>query len=114
MISVRIDRSEPTTRHDQAAADIRRVIAKGEAEPGERLLPAKDIAGTLDVNMSAVPGAMHALRAEGLVEFYRIQGYRRDEVVQMIEYLAVSRGPRNTSVCRQRFVALTPEAQFEE
>jgi hypothetical protein len=26
---------------------------------------------------------------------------------------AVSRGPRNASVCRQRFVALTKEAQFE-
>jgi GntR family transcriptional regulator len=115
MISVTIDRSEPVALHDQVAAEIRRAIAEGEAGPGERLPLAKDIAAILGVNKNTVLRAMHLLRDEGLVEFgrgsgitvsgtpqrgavvervrelvefCRAQGYRRDEVVQMIESLS--------------------------
>ena len=115
MISVNIDRSEPVALHDQVAAEIRRAIAEGEAQPGERLPLAKDIAAILGVNKNTVLRAMHILRDEGLVEFgrgngitvtgtpqqsavvkrvrelvefCRIQGYRRDEVIQMIESLS--------------------------
>jgi GntR family transcriptional regulator len=115
MISVNVDRSEPVALHDQVAAEIRRAIAEGEAQPGERLPLAKDIAAILGVNKNTVLRAMHILRDEGLVEFgrgngitvtgtpqqsavvkrvrelvefCRIQGYRRDEVIQMIESLS--------------------------
>ncbi len=111
MFSVNIDRSEPLALHDQVAAEIRRAIADGEASPGERLPLAKDIAAVLGVNKNTVLRAMHILRDEGLVEFTRgrgitvsgspqksavlsrvrdlvefarHQGYRRDEVIDMI------------------------------
>jgi GntR family transcriptional regulator len=114
MISVNIDRSEPVALHDQVAAEIRRAIAEGEAGPGERLPLAKDIAAVLGVNKNTVLRAMHILRDEGLldfqrgrgitvagtpqrgavvtrvrelVEFCRVQGYRPEEVIQIIEGL---------------------------
>jgi GntR family transcriptional regulator len=114
MISVNIDRSEPVALHDQVAAEIRRAIAEGEAGPGERLPLARDIAAVLGVNKNTVLRAMHILREEGLVEFgrgsgitvsgtahrgavlrqvrelvdfARSQGYRREEVIGMIEGL---------------------------
>ncbi len=39
---------------EQVAAEIRRAIALGEANPGERLPPARDIAAVLDVNTNTV------------------------------------------------------------
>jgi GntR family transcriptional regulator len=114
MIPVKIDRSEPVALHDQVAAEIRRAIADGEAGPGDRLPLAKDLAAVLGVNKNTVLRAMHILRDEGLVEFgrgngitvsgtpeqsavvkrvrelvefCRIQGYRREEVIKMIEGL---------------------------
>ena len=115
MISVNIDRSEPVALHDQVAAEIRRAIAEGEAGPGERLPLIKDIAAVLDVNKNTVIRAMHILRDEGLVEFgrgrgitvvgdapgksavlrqarelvrfARQHGYRRDELIRLIEQL---------------------------
>ena len=114
MFSVNIDRSEPVPLHDQVAAEIRRAIAEGEAGPGERLPLVKDIAAVLGVNKNTVLRAMHILRDEGLldftrgrgitvagtaqksavlrqvrelVEFARRQGYRREDVIGMIEGL---------------------------
>jgi GntR family transcriptional regulator len=112
MISVNIDRTESVALHDQVAAEIRRAIAEGEAGPGERLPLTKDIAAILGVNKNTVLRAMHILRDEGLldfqrgrgitvagtpqrsvvvkrirelVEFCRVQGYRPEEVIQIIE-----------------------------
>jgi len=114
MLDVNIDRNDPVLLHDQVAAEIRRAIAEGEAGPGERLPLAKDIAAILGVNKNTVLRALHILREEGLldfqrgrgitvagtpehgavvkrirdlVEFCRMQGYRRDEVIAMIESL---------------------------
>ena len=115
MFDVNIDRTEPVPLHDQVAAEIRRAIADGEAGPGERLPLAKDMAAILGVNKNTVLRALRILREEGLldfqrgrgitvagtpersavvkrvrelVEFCRIQGYRSDEVVQIIEGLS--------------------------
>lgn len=112
MLPLNIDRSEPVALHDQVAAEIRRAIAEGEAGPGDRLPLAKDIAAILGVNKNTVLRAMHLLRDEGLlefqrgrgitvagtrqrsavieqvralVEFARREGYRREDVIQMIE-----------------------------
>jgi GntR family transcriptional regulator len=114
MLVVNIDRLEPIPLHDQVASEIRRAIAEGEAGPGERLPLAKDLAAILGVNKNTVLRAMHILRDEGLVEFRRGRGitvtgtpergavvnrvrdmiefarhngYRPDEVIQMIESL---------------------------
>ena len=92
---------------------MRRAIAEGEAGPGERLPPARDLAAVLGVNSNTVLRALRALRDEGLLEFRRgrgitvagdaptkgllitrarelvalaqRQGYRPDEVIQIIE-----------------------------
>ena len=114
MLGVKIDRGDPTDLYQQVAAEIRRAIAEGEAKPGERLTPAKDLAGVLDVNTNTVLRALRLLRDEGLLEFRRgrgisvagtpergavIQqakdlvhfarrhGYRLDELVEIIEDL---------------------------
>src|SRR5580698_688427 len=114
MLPMRIDRDEPVALHDQVAAEIRRAIAEGEAAPGERLPLAQDVAAVLGVNKNTVLRAMHILREEGLleftrgrgitvtgspqksavlrqvrdlVEFARHQGYRREDVIEMIARL---------------------------
>jgi GntR family transcriptional regulator len=114
MIEVKVDRSESLPLHEQVAAEIRRAIAEGEAGPGDRLPLAKDLAAVLGVNKNTVIRALHILRDEGLldftrgrgvtvagtpeksavisrvrelIDFARRQGYRRDEVIEMIEAL---------------------------
>ncbi len=114
MFPGKVDRSDPLALHDQVAAEIRRAIADGEAGPGERLPLAKDMAAVLGVNKNTVLRALRILRDEGLldfqrgrgitvagtpersavvkrvrdlVDFCRTQGYRRDEVIQIIEGL---------------------------
>jgi GntR family transcriptional regulator len=112
---MRIDRADSTLMFEQVAAEIRRAILDGEAKPGERLPPAKDLAAELGVNTNTVLRSLRVLREEGLLEFRRGRGatvagtpertavldkarelielarrhgYRRDEVVRMIESLS--------------------------
>ena len=112
MLDVKVDRQDPTDLYEQVAGEIRRAIAEGEAKPGERLPPAKDLAAILGVNTNTVLRALRVLRDEGLlefrrgrgisvagtpergaviarakelVEFARRQGYRVDELVALIE-----------------------------
>ena len=112
MLDVKVDRQDPTDLFEQVAGEIRRAIADGEAKPGERLPPAKDLAAVLGVNMNTVLRALRILRDEGLLEFRRgrgisvagtpergaviararelvdfarLQGYRVDELVKIIE-----------------------------
>jgi GntR family transcriptional regulator len=109
-----IDRRDPTDLYEQVAAELRRAIAEGEAKPGERLPPAKDLAAVLGVNTNTVLRSLRLLRDEGLLEFRRGRGisvsgtpergavvqrakelvdfarrngYRTDELVQIIEDL---------------------------
>ena len=114
MRQVKLDRDNPLTLHDQAAAEIRRAIADGEAKPGERLPPSKDLAHVLGVNTNTVLRALRQLRDEGLLEFRRgrgititgtpeqsaiieqakellhyarIHGYKPDELIHIIQQL---------------------------
>lgn len=109
---VKVDRQDPTELYEQVAAEIRRAIADGEAKSGERLPPARDLAAELEVNTNTVLRALRELRDEGLlefrrgrgitvagtpeqgavvaqakalVEFARRQGYRVDELVEIIQ-----------------------------
>jgi GntR family transcriptional regulator len=111
MYGVKVDRDEPIALHDQVAAEIRRAIADGEAKPGERLPPARDLAAVLGVNANTVYRSLRMLRDEGLLEFRRghgvtvagtpekgavlgrvkelmafarSQGYRSDDLIEMI------------------------------
>ncbi len=107
-----VDRAEAVALHEQVAAEIRRAIADGEAGPGDRLPLVKDLAAVLGVNKNTVLRALHVLRDEGLLEFgrgrgitvagtpqesavlqqigalldvARRHGYRRADVIRMIE-----------------------------
>jgi GntR family transcriptional regulator len=109
-----IDHRDPTPLHEQVAAEIRRAIAEGQAAPGEGLPPARDLAAVLGVNRNTVLRALRLLREEGLLEFRRGRGitvagtpqrgavlatarelvrlarqhgYRREELIQIIERL---------------------------
>jgi DNA-binding transcriptional regulator YhcF (GntR family) len=66
-----IDPSSPTPLHEQVAGALRRAIADGEAAPGDRLPPARDLAAVLEVNTNTVLRALRTLRDEGLLEFRR-------------------------------------------
>ena len=99
----KVDRRDPTDLYLQVAAEIRRAIADGEAKPGERLPPAKDLAAILDVNTNTVLRSLRLLRDEGLLEFRRGRGIsvagtpERGAVVQRARELvdfARSRGYR--------------------
>lgn len=114
MSIVKLDRTDPTPLHDQLAAAIRRSIAEGETRPGERLPSARDLAAVLGVNTNTVLRALRALRGEGLLElrrgrgvtvigtpeqsdvvvkakelltFARTHGYRRNEIVAILQSL---------------------------
>jgi GntR family transcriptional regulator len=114
MLTDRLERDQRVPLHELVAAEIRRDIAEGEALPGERLPPAKDIAAVLDVHVNTVLHALRDLRDEGVLEFRRGRGisvagtpergivragavdlltlarrfgFRRDELIAMIETL---------------------------
>jgi GntR family transcriptional regulator len=74
MRSVKGESSEVGLLHDRVAGEIRRAIAEGEAKPGERLPPARDLAAVLGVNRNTVLRALRMLRDEGLLEFRRGRG----------------------------------------
>jgi GntR family transcriptional regulator len=110
-----IDRGGPLPLHEQVAAELRRAIADGEAGPGDRLPPARDLAAVLGVNSNTVLRALRMLRDERLLEFRRGRGvtvagtpeegavlararellqfarqngYRPEELIRMIERMA--------------------------
>src|ERR1700760_3946436 len=74
MLKVKVDQNAPINLHEQVAAEIRRAIADGEAKPGERLPPARDLAAVIGVNTNTVLRALRTLRDEGLLEFRRGRG----------------------------------------
>lgn len=114
MRDVKLNRDRTIDLHAQVAGELRRAIADGEAKPGERLPPAKDLAAILGVNTNTVLRALRDLRDEGLLEFRRgrgititgtpeesalierardllhyarTQGYRPDELIRLIQQL---------------------------
>jgi GntR family transcriptional regulator len=60
--------------HDQVAAEIRKDIVNGDVRPGQRLPPAKDMAAVLGVHPNTVLRALRILRDEGILEFRRGRG----------------------------------------
>jgi GntR family transcriptional regulator len=73
-MEVQVKFDDRTPIYEQVAAELRRDIAEGEAKPGERLPPAKDLAAVLGVNSNTVLRALRLLRDEGLLEFRRGRG----------------------------------------
>jgi GntR family transcriptional regulator len=110
-----VDRADPMLLHDQVAAEIRRAITDGEARPGERIPQARDLAAELGVNTNTVLRALRILRDEGLLDvgrgkaivvagtpetgalvarakdliaFARQSGYRREELLALMERIS--------------------------
>lgn len=69
-----LDLNDPRPLHEQVAAAIRRAITAGDVAPGDRLPPARDLAGALGVNANTVLRSLRDLRDEGLLEFRRGRG----------------------------------------
>ena len=74
MFSVKIDQHATTDLHEQVACAGAAAAGAGEANPGERLPPAKDLAAVIGVNTNTVLRALRTLRDEGLLEFRRGRG----------------------------------------
>jgi GntR family transcriptional regulator len=72
--AIQIDSASSVLLHEQVAAAIRRAISEGEAGPGDRIPPARDLAAVLGVNPNTVLRALRTLRDEGLLEFRRGRG----------------------------------------
>lgn len=71
---LRIDPGSATPLFEQLAASIRADIVQGTVRPGDRLPSARDVAGSLDVNVHTVLHAYQQLRDEGLVDLRRGRG----------------------------------------
>jgi GntR family transcriptional regulator len=69
-----VENEELTPLYLQVAAELRREIAEGEAKPGQRLPPARDMAAVLGINQNTMFRALRHLRDEGLLEFQRGRG----------------------------------------
>ncbi|GHG47973.1 GntR family transcriptional regulator [Streptomyces griseocarneus] len=70
----RVDHSSPVTLGDQIAAAVRGAIADGSVRSGERLPPAREVAGSLGINLHTVLRGYQRLREEGLIELRRGRG----------------------------------------
>jgi GntR family transcriptional regulator len=110
------DADDSVPVYSKVAAELRREIAEGEAKPGDRLPPARDLAAVMGVNQNTMFRALRLLRDEGILEFQRGRGisvsgdapglsdvvarcrellgysvrlgYRKDEVIRIIEGLS--------------------------
>src|SRR6478752_8359097 len=100
MLNVKVDRADPTDLYEQVAGEIRRAITAGEAKPGERLPPARDLAAVLGVNTNTVLRALRALRDEGLLEFRRGRGIT---VIGTPDQGAVVEGARDLVALARRY-----------
>ncbi|MBB5155441.1 GntR family transcriptional regulator [Saccharopolyspora phatthalungensis] len=94
-----LDLHDQRPLHEQAADSIRRAIADGEIEPGDRLPPARDLAVALRINANTVLRALRGLREEGLLEFRRGRG------------VTVLRRPDPRAALQQKLGELLTEAE---
>ena len=53
---------------EQIAKNVRRLLARGDLRPGEKLPSARELAGTLSVNPNTIVHAYAGLEAQGIIE----------------------------------------------
>src|SRR5690606_31614983 len=71
---IRIDAESTRPIFEQIAASVRADIVAGRLSAGDRLPPAREIAGALDINLHTVLHAYQQLRDESLVDLRRGRG----------------------------------------
>ncbi|HEY8980731.1 MAG TPA: GntR family transcriptional regulator [Streptomyces sp.] len=71
---LKLDVTDSRPLHEQVAGSIRRAIAEGECEPGDRLPTAREISEALGVNVNTVLRGLRGLRDDGVLEFRRGRG----------------------------------------
>jgi len=53
---------------EQIAKNVRRLLARGDLRPGEKLPSARELAGTLSVNPNTIVHAYAGLESQGIIE----------------------------------------------
>lgn len=71
---LRIDLHSSQPLHDQLAGQLRKAIAEGDLQPGEKLPAARGLAESLGVNVHTLLRAFQTMREEGLLEVRRGRG----------------------------------------
>ena len=100
---LRVSSTSPVPLYEQIADQLRDAIADGSLAPGDRLVPAKELADGLGINIHTVLRAYGELRAEGLLDVRR----RAGAVVAAGDDKALLRGLATTLVARGRHSGLT-------
>jgi len=90
----------------QIATQVRTAVAAGELRTGDRLPPARVLAGSLEVNLHTVLRAYQDLRDEGLVDLRRGRGA---VIAEHADYAALD-APVAALVAAARSAGVTPDA----
>ncbi|MBG6238290.1 GntR family transcriptional regulator [Mycetocola sp. CAN_C7] len=103
---LRIDPGSAVPLFDQLAGSIRGAVLSGGVKAGERLPTARDLAGSLDINVHTVFRAYQLLRDEGLVELRRGRGAIITDSAQRYSQLSAA---IDTVVTEARNLGIGPE-----
>jgi len=110
---IAIDEQSPDPLFRQIAAQIRRAIADGKVVAGHRLPAARELAGSLAVNLHTVLRAFDELRDEGLVEMRRGRGVtvrdRKPQANLRQSAQVLAREARRQGVSRTELLRLVKE-----
>ncbi|MFW6694433.1 GntR family transcriptional regulator [Streptomyces sp. MAR4 CNX-425] len=71
---IRIDPGSGVPLSEQVAASVRRALAAGSLRPGDRLPPAREVAGALGINVHTVLRGYGQLREQRLIDLRRGRG----------------------------------------
>ena len=101
---IRVDPGSPIPLFDQLAAAVRAEVVRGALTAGERLPSARELAGSLDLNVHTVLHAYQVLRDEGLIDLRRGRGavvtdrsHENSELAAMLPALVVEAKRLNLS-----------------
>lgn len=70
----RIDPTAEEPLFQQLAGQVRAAVIRGDLSPGDRLPAARELAGSLEINLHTVLHAYQDLRDESLIELRRGRG----------------------------------------